>query len=314
MLVEYFNYFRHMSEKEKKILIAGGTGFVGNALIQHLTSLGYSIHVFAQKKYPNSKNVRYFQWNTAEGYIDEKAFEGVSIVINLTGANIGEKRWSSSRKRQIIESRVKSLELLYEYALRATKPIELLISSSAVGYYGAVTTDQVFTEESPNGSDFLADVCKKWEEAALRFENLDTQVILLRKGVVLGKEGGMYTKLKPLAQMGINIALGTGKQYLPWIDIRDVVYVYQFILENRMQTGIYNVCTSQHQTMNDFSNAFLHAFGKKKWLPNALGYVVKLLFGEMSKMLLEGSRVSNKKLLETGFEFRFGTLKKSLES
>lgn len=302
-----------MQKQKKKILIAGGTGFVGKALIAHLTKLGYSIHVLAQKKHPNSAQVRYFEWNTAEGFIDEQAFEGVSILINLVGANIGEKRWTASRKHLILGSRIKSLELLYHYIQKGNYPIELLISSSAVGYYGAVTTNQIFTEISPNGTDFLAEVCKKWEEAALKFENVNTKVVLLRKGVVLGKEGGMYQKLAPLAKKGINTSLGNGKQYLPWIDIRDLVCLYEFILKNESVTGIYNVCTSDHQTMNDFSNELLQSFGKKSFLPNAPRFLIQMLFGEMSKMLLEGSRVSNQKLLETGFKFQYNSLKKSLE-
>ncbi len=301
-----------MQKQKKKILIAGGTGFVGKALIPHLTKLGYSIHVLVKKKHPNSAHVCYFEWNTEKGFIDENAFEGVSILINLVGANIGEKRWTKSRKQLILESRIKSLELLYHYIQKGNYPIQLLISSSAVGYYGAVTTNQIFTENSPNGTDFLAEVCKKWEDAALKFENVNTKVVLLRKGVVLGKEGGMYQKLVPLAKNGINTSLGSGKQYLPWIDIRDLVSLYEFILENETVAGVYNVCTSEHQTMNDFSNAFLHSFGKKSFLPNAPRFLIQMLFGEMSKMLLEGSRVSNQKLLETGFQFEFETLKKSL--
>lgn len=301
-----------MQEQKKKILIAGGTGFVGKALISHLKMLGYSIHILAQKKQENSAQVHYFEWNTADGFIDEKAFDDVSILINLVGANIGEKRWTTKRKQLILDSRIKSLELLYHYIQKGNYPIELLISSSAVGYYGAVTTNQIFTENSPNGTDFLAEVCRKWEEAALKFENLNTKVVLLRKGVVLGKEGGMYQKLAPLAKKGFNTSLGSGKQYLPWIDIRDLASLYGFILKNESVKGIYNVCSSEHQTMNDFSNAFLHSFGKKSFLPNAPRFLIQMLFGEMSKMLLEASRVSNQKLLDTGFQFEFETLKKSL--
>ena len=301
-----------MQGLKKKILIAGGTGFVGKALIAHLTKLGYSVHVLSQKKHPDSAQVRYFEWNTSEGFIDENAFEDVSVLINLVGANIGEKRWTKSRKQLILDSRIKSLDLLYHYVERGNYPIELLISSSAVGYYGAITSNQIFTEDSPNGSDFLAEVCKRWEQSALKFETLNTKVVLLRKGVVLGKEGGMYHKLAPLAKKGINTSLGNGKQYLPWIDIKDLVSLYEFILKNESVKGIYNVCSSEHQTMNDFSNAFLHSFGKKSFLPNAPRFLIQMLFGEMSKMLLEASRVSNQKLLDTGFQFEFETLKKSL--
>jgi len=297
----------------KKILIAGGTGFVGKQLIPFLVEKGYSIHVLTRKPSANSsKNIRFFQWEIERQYIDKKAFEGVEILINLTGANIGEKRWTEQRKKEIIDSRINSIDVLYQYISENKFNINTFISSSAVGFYGAVTTDKTFVETSENGNDFLASVCQKWEDAALKFNDLGIRTIILRKGVILGKECGMVKKLSTLAKLGINVSLGSGKQYLPWIDIRDLVRLYDFILSNTQLKGIFNAVATEQITMSDLSKALLQAFGKKSFLPNAPAFVIRLLFGEMAVMLLEGSKVSNEKLKTTGFIFEFDTIGKSL--
>lgn len=297
----------------KKILIAGGTGFVGKQLIPFLVEKGYSIHVLSRKPSANStENICFFRWDIERQYIDKKAFEGVEILINLTGANIGEKRWTEQRKKEIIDSRINSIDVLYQYISENKFNINTFISSSAVGFYGAVTTDKTFVETSENGNDFLASVCQKWEDAALKFNDLGIRTIILRKGVILGKEGGMVKKLSPLAKLGINVSLGSGKQYLPWIDIRDLVRLYDFILSNTQLKGIFNAVATEQITMSDLSKALLQAFGKKSFLPNAPAFVIRLLFGEMAVMLLEGSKVSNEKLKTTGFIFEFDTIGKSL--
>lgn len=296
----------------KKILIAGGTGFVGKALIKHLINCGYMVNVLTRRSNINNpENIQYFEWNTENAFIDEKAFEGVSKIINLTGANISEKRWTEKRKVEIIESRTKSIDLLYNYVKTRNYSINTFISSSAVGYYGSVTIDEIFTEKSNNGSDFLASVCRKWEASALQFESLGVATVILRKGVILGKDGGMYQKLAPLAKLGINTSLGNGKQFLPWIDIRDLVRLYEFILKTKEINGVFNVVSSEHITMNDFSKVLLRSFGKTSFLPNAPAFLLKLLFGEMSVMLLKGSRVSNEKIKQTGFKFEYSSIEKT---
>ena len=201
-----------------------------------------------------------------------------------------------------------------QYILENKFNINTFISSSAVGFYGAVTTDKTFVETSESGNDFLASVCQKWEDAALKFNDLGIRTIILRKGIILGKEGGMVKKLSPLAKLGINISLGSGEQHLPWIDIRDLVRLYDFILSNTQLKGIYNAVATEQITMNNFSKRLLHSFGKKSFLPNVPSFLIRLRFGEMSVILLEGSKVSNEKLKTTGFIFEFDTLEKSLSS
>lgn len=298
----------------EKILIAGGTGFVGEFLIKHLLICGYTIHVLMRRSaIIQAKNVRYFRWDIEKGYIEKDAFDGVTKIINLTGVNITEKRWTEKRKVEILESRTKAIDVLYKYVATLAIRIDTFISSSATGYYGAVTTNEIFTETSVNGNDFLAFVCDQWEKAARQFESLGVTTVILRKGVVIGKGGGMYQKLAPLAKLGVNVSLGDGKQYLPWIDIRDLVSLYEFILQNDKIAGVFNVVSSQHITMNVFSKALLRSFGKGSFLPNAPAFLIKLLLGEMGIILLTGSRVDNEKLKKTGFRLAYDAIENALQ-
>lgn len=297
----------------KKIELAGGTGFLGKHLISFLTENKYELSVLTRRKFNDTPNVKYFQWDAEKGFIDDKAFENADTIINLTGANIGAKRWTEKRKKEIVNSRVDSANLLYHYVPKNRYPIKSFISASAVGYYCAVTTNQIFIEGSNNGNDFLASVCQKWENAAQRFENVDCRVAILRQGVVLGKGGNIYQKMMSLARKGFNPAVGSGRQYLPWIDVRDLVRLYSFVLKNEAIKGVFNAISSEPITMNKFAQKMSESIGKKSIIPNTPSFMFKLALGEMSSMVLEGSRVSNQKIKESGFTFLYDNLEKSLQ-
>jgi len=286
-----------------KILIAGGTGFIGNTLIPFLSQKGHELNILTRRERADVGNMHYYQWDVEKGYLDLHALDGVDAVLNMTGANIGEKHWTADRKYEILNSRVKPLELLLKCILESGNRIEVLISSSAVGYYGAVTRECVFTEKDSNGTDFPAYVCRLWEEAAGKFKEVADRVVILRKGVVIGKDGGIYLKLKPLASLGISVALGSGKQYFPWVCMDDLIRIYNHILENGEINGVFNVVANEHLTMNEFSEKMLHSFNRRKLLPNIPEWIIKVLFQERSQMLLQGSKVSNEKITSTGFDF-----------
>lgn len=299
--------------KTNKILIAGATGFVGKNLIDYLLSKGFFVNALTRKKQLDKiENLSYFQWDISKSYIDENAFKDVDTIINLTGANIGKKRWTKQRKQELVVSRIEAINLLFDTVVNTKTPITTFISSSAVGYYGATTTSETFTEESSKGIDFLAEVCEKWEESAMQFKKLNIRTVILRKGVIIGKGGGIYQKLAPLAKYGINTALGNGRQFLPWMDIRDLVRLYEFFINNSTLSGVYNAVASEHITMNEFSKALLQSFGKRSFLPNVPKFIIQLVFGELSKMLLEGSKISNEKLKSTQFIFEHEKLENSL--
>lgn len=296
-----------------RILIAGGTGFVGQKLVQFLAENDFNLSVLTRKNIQSSfKNVQYYKWDIIREEIDLSAFDNVDTIINLTGVNIGEKRWTRKRKKEIIDSRVNAIQLLYKYVVNYKIPIHTFISSSAVGFYGAVTSeDVIFDEGSPNGNDFLGMVCREWEISAQLFAEIKSRVIILRKGIVLGK-GGVYQKMAPLAKWGINTSLGSGQQYMPWIDINDLIQLYSFLLENRNLEGVFNAVSTEYITMNDFSKSLLRSFNRKSFLPNIPAFIVRALFGEMALMLLEGTRVSNEKIKDVGFCFQNEYLLESL--
>lgn len=295
-----------------KILIAGGTGFVGKALISFLVTKGYEVHALTRRQLAPTKGVTYFKWDIAKQEIDLNAFSEVDTIINMTGANISEKRWSDDRKKVIINSRVQSLELLHQAVYENDFKIKRIISSSAVGYYGAVTNQHIYTEEDKKGDDFLAEVCEQWESAAMAFENLGSQVVILRKGVIIG-HGGMYEKLSGIAKYGINPALGSGKQYIAWIAMNDLLELYGCILEKENMHGVFNAVSSHDMTMNDLSKAILGALGKRKITPNAPGFIIKLMFGELSTMMLKGSRASSQKVNALGCNRKDETIEQVIQ-
>jgi len=286
-----------------KVLIAGGTGFIGRTLIPFLVKKGNEVNVLTRKTMTDGENIHYYQWNVDQGFIDSRAFDGVDALINMTGANIGEKRWTVDRKNEILNSRVKPLNFLLKAIIESGNKIKVLISSSAVGYYGSVTTNHVFTEEDKNGTDFPAYVCRLWEDAALKFRDVADRVVILRKGLVIGPDGGIYQKLKPLAKLGLNVALGNGKQYFPLVCINDLNNVYDHILMHNEIDGVFNIVSNENITMNEFSDKMLQSFSRTRLFPNIPAWVVKMLFHERSQMLLQGSKVSNGKIMSTGFDF-----------
>jgi uncharacterized protein (TIGR01777 family) len=297
-----------------RILIAGGTGFIGKELVAKLVDLGYHVHLLTRNaNRVSSANITYFLWNIDEDYIDTKAFENVTTIINLTGANISEKRWTTERKLEIINSRIKPLELIYKYVYNNKNTVKQLISSSAVGYYGAYTTDEIYTEDSSSGDDFIASVCKLWESKALAFNALGIATVILRKGVVIGFNDGIYKKVAPFSKRGLSISVGKGNHYLPWIDIRDLVNLYLYFIYNPDKKGVYNTVSNEYCTMNNFSDALLKSFHKQKITPNIPQFLLKVALGEMAVMLLEGSRISNTKLLDIGFQFTYKTIDESVQ-
>lgn len=291
----------------KTILIAGGSGFVGKELIKLLWCDGHTIHILTRSKNPSVRNkdkILFFHWDPQNNDIDLNAYQNVDIIINLSGANIGEKRWTTERKKQLIDSRILSTRLLFETAKKNNLKIEKIISSSAVGYYGMKTSNEIFTELSPAGNDFLAGICIVWEKEALRFAEIGTKVVILRKGIVIGN-GGAYTKLASLARLGINTSLGSGKQQMPWIDIADLANIYKFAIENSSFSGIFNAVASEMITMKSMAKYLAKSIKRPILTPPAPAFILKILLGEMANMLLEGSAVSNEKIKQAGFQFQY---------
>jgi uncharacterized protein (TIGR01777 family) len=287
------------------ILITGGTGLVGQLLANKLSAKNYTVRILTR----TPKNENEFAWDIAKNYIDEKAFLNVDYIIHLAGAGIADKPWTTKRKQEIIDSRTTSTRLLLNKVQEFKTPLKGFISASAIGYYGAITSDKNFTETDASANDFLGNVCQLWENSVLEFDKIAIPTTILRLGIVLSKNGGALEKMKN----PIITPIASGKQYLPWIHIEDVTDLFMFAIENNIK-GIYNAVAPEEQTSYSFSK-LLATKTKKLFLPFGVPtFLLKLIFGEMSIILTTGSRVSSNKIKEAGFQFSHKKLENSLDS
>ncbi|REH50614.1 hypothetical protein C7448_104226 [Tenacibaculum gallaicum] len=286
------------------ILITGGTGLIGKELTKKLTSEGHVVNILTRT--PKKDNE--FRWNVEESFIDKDAFTNVNYIIHLAGAGIADKRWTNNRKKELIDSRVKTANLLFNKTQEYQIPLKKIISASGVGYYGAVTSDKVFTEKDKPENDFISKICIKWEEAAHQFEQIDIPVTILRTGIVLSKKGGALQKMNTPLFLS---ALGNGKQYMPWIHIDDLCNLYIKAIEDKNFTGVFNAIAPEHQTNENFTKILGSVINKLVLPMNAPSFILKTALGEMAYILLKGSKVSSEKTSNT-YNFIFPNLKTAL--
>ena len=288
-----------------KILITGGTGLIGKALQKTLVKKGHEIVVLTR----NPKENHHFKWDISKGIIDEKAFDNVDYIIHLAGAGIADKKWTTARKKVLIDSRVESINLLYKYVQKLNIPLKKFISASGIGFYGAKTTETIFEEHYKPADDFIAEICIKWENAVKPFEQLNIPFTILRTGIVLSDKGGALAKMNTPLFLS---ALGSGKQYMPWIHIEDMINLYIKSIEELDFTGIFNAVAPEHQTNASFT-ATLGKVLKKPVTPfNVPSFVLKIILGELSNILLKGSRISSEKITSK-YNFKYPNLKSSLQ-
>lgn len=297
----------------KTVLVTGASGLIGRQLCEKLMEKGYTVRALT-RNISERTPYRQYLWHLPQGFIDEKVFRDLDYIVHLAGANISDGRWTPQRREDIIRSREDSAELLFD-GLRITKStIKAFISSSAVGYYGAVTSDHIYTESDAPANDFIGEVCQKWEAVADKFQNEGIRTVKLRTGVVLSKKGGALPKLAKPVKFGIGSGLGTGKQYMPWIHIDDIVDMYIQAIENDNMKGVYNAVAPEHITNRKLVKQIGKALRRPVIFPNVPGFLLKWIFGEMSVIILEGSRISAEKIEKTGFQFKYPTVQEALKN
>ena len=287
-----------------KILISGGTGLVGKQLRKLLESSGYEVNVLTR----SPKKQGEFIWNIDKRTIDKNAFIGVTHIIHLAGAGIADKRWTKKRKQEIIDSRVKSANLLFEYVLKLNIKLKGFISASGIGYYGANKSTKEFSEESLPYKDYIAKVCILWEGAAKQFEKLNIPVTILRTGIVLSNKGGALTKMNTPIFIA---ALGGGEQYFPWIHINDLCQIYMKCINNKYSVT-FNSVANDIQTNNSFSASLAKMTGKMLSPLNVPSFILRILLGEMSVILLYGNKISSEKIASF-YQFEYSNLKNALK-
>lgn len=294
-----------------KVLITGGSGLVGMHLTKSLLAKRVEVvHLTRQK---NSKaGVKTYVWDYTKNYLEQGALDNVTHIVHLAGAGIADKPWTMSRKREIVKSRVLTARLLLDKVIEQAIPLKKFISASGIGYYGAITSKEILKENDSRGSDFVSECCVQWEIQALAFESL-CQVSVIRTGIVLAKNDGALAKLESTIKRGLGAPIGSGKQYMPWIHIDDLTNVYEKALFDTSFNGIFNAVSSEHVNNKQFMEELALALRKKIRLPKVPAFMMNLIFGEMAEILLQGTRVSNQKLLESGYKFKYDLLEDALQ-
>jgi uncharacterized protein (TIGR01777 family) len=290
-----------------RILITGGTGFVGGALKQFLLTQGHEVVIL-------SRSGGDFQWDVSYGYVDPAAFEGVDAIVHLAGAGIADERWSAARKRELINSRVRSTAVLYQALSTIPHSIKTVVSASAIGFYGADTGEQECKETSPVGSDFLADCTKQWEEAVDQIATLGIRLAKVRIGLVMGASGGIFPVISKPIRYGVGANLGSGKQWQSWIHINDLVRIFNELLINSSLFGVYNGVGPGPIRAGKMNKQIAKALHRPFFLPSIPGFLLRLVLGEMACLVLGGSRVSSAKLeKDASFSFTFVRFEEALK-
>ncbi|MFI5361548.1 MAG: TIGR01777 family oxidoreductase [Elusimicrobiota bacterium] len=288
------------------VVIAGGTGFIGGALVDALLARGDKPLLLtrdsqaARARWGAKVAVALWDGREAENWVD-----GADAVVNFSGASIASGRWTPERKLVLIKSRLESTRALVAGMNRAAKRPKVLVNASAVGYYGSAPGG-LSTEDSEQGRDFLAALCGQWEREALAAEPLGARVVLARFGVVLEEGGGALAKMAPPFKLFAGGPLGSGLQGFPWIHRDDVVGGILFALDHEKLSGAVNFAAPGTANNREFSSALGRALGRPSWAP-APAFALKLILGEMADMLLGGQTAPPKKLLAAGYKFKYET-------
>ncbi len=298
-----------------KIIVAGGSGFVGKALLAKLMGQGHSIVVLSrsqQRSLDNHANLQVVIWDAKTQGPWSKEIDGADAIINLTGESVASKRWTPEQKERIVASRLESTRAIVDAIRSAQKRPECLVNASAAGFYGDVPESDV-DESAAKGQGFLSDTCERWEQEALKATELGVRVVILRIGVVLAKGGGALEKMIFPFKFFAGGPLGSGRQWFPWVHRDDLVEAAIFAATNRSLKGPINVAAPESVRMVDFCRELGKAMNRPSWAP-VPDFALKFLLGEMSTMLLEGQKMKPRRLEETGFKFLYPELQPALES
>jgi len=298
----------------KRVIITGGSGLIGQALAADLLKDGYEVIVLSRNAQRRGANLpsgmRFEQWDgtSAQGW--GHLVEQGAAIVNLAGENIGERRWTETRKQAIIESRLRAGKAVSEAVAQARNKPGVVIQASAIGYYGA-HTDEILTEKSPPVDDFMSRICQQWEPATAPVEQAGVRRVVVRSGVVLSRQGGAFPRMIMPFNFFAGGPLGSGKQWISWIHVRDEVAGLRFLIDNPNASGVYNL-TSPYPLKNvDFERAIGGVMRRPAIIPTP-AFAIRLLFGEMAITVLEGQRVVPERLEKEGFLFNYPRIEEAL--
>ncbi|OQP53704.1 TIGR01777 family oxidoreductase [Niastella populi] len=303
------------------ILITGGTGTIGKALSKFLTGQQHQVIILTrslQRSGTGTPGVSYAAWDPAQKSIDIDALQKADYIINLAGAGVADKRWTKKRKKEIVDSRVQSGELLVKALQENTNKVKAVISSSGIGFYGddkkRSTSQPYFKESDPPSDDFLGDTCVKWENAIKPVTALNKRLVIFRTGIVLSNDGGAFTEFKKPIRAGIAPIFGSGDQVTSWIHIDDVCRMFLYAIANESIKGEYNVVAPQPVTNRNLMLTLAKKIKGRFHIPIYVpSFMLKLILGELSIEILKSAKVSCHKITDSGFQFVFPTLEVAVD-
>jgi uncharacterized protein (TIGR01777 family) len=311
----------------KTVLITGGTGLVGKALIRALLEKGYGVIVMGRGPFDHSDNNRdmvtkdvngldFAKWNVEKQEIDATAIAKADYIVHLAGAGVADKRWTTKRKKEIVDSRVKSGELLVNSLTTIPNKVKAVVSASAIGWYGAdgINPGRKFVESDEAANDFLGQTCKQWEESIEPVAALGKRLVKLRIGIVLSTEGGALKEFMRPLKFGVASVLGSGKQIISWIHIDDLVNIFITSIQREDINGVYNAVAPSPVSNKELILTLAKA-RNKFYIPVPVpSFVLKLMLGEMSIEILKSAAVSSAKAEKAGFTFQYGDIKSAMKS
>ncbi|MEJ2690255.1 MAG: TIGR01777 family oxidoreductase [Deltaproteobacteria bacterium] len=298
-----------------RICITGGTGFIGRALRRHLLAAGHSLTLISRRSHTSGQdsNITYLKADPTVAGSWEKKLVAHDAVINLAGASIF-RPWTTANQRKIIDSRLLTTGNIADALICHPGKCKVLLSASAVGYYGFEDKGDILREDHAPGEDFLAELAKRWEDEATRAEAAGVRVARCRFAVVLGAGGGALAKMLPAFRLGLGSALGTGRQPFPWIHLDDLCRALLFLLEHEELDGPFNFAAPQAVTNYEFSMELSRVLKRPHWLPALPTFLLTLFHGEMATMILHGQKVVPARLLDSGFHFSYPELRPALKA
>lgn len=284
---------------------------LGSAITKKLISENISVVHLTRNK-SSKHDIKNYEWDWEKNKIDNTCFEGVTDIIHLAGAGIAEKPWTTKRKKEIVKSRVLTARLIFERLKELNHTLNSFISASGVGYYGAITNNKTYKETDSSHPDFISDCCVQWENAVDQFSEI-TRTTKMRLGIILDKNDGAVAKIAGIIKKNIGAPIGSGKQFMPWIHLDDAVGLFLHALKNKSISGTYNAVASEHTNNKFFTETLAEKLNKKLRLPNVPSFILKLIYGELADILLEGVKVDNEKIITSGYSFKHNKLSEALE-
>jgi len=299
------------------VVITGGTGLIGSAITKHLLVKGYKVIILTRspEKYRVSPGLSYAKWNIQEQIIAPHAISEADYIIHLAGAGVAAKRWTSKRKKEIVESRTKSSALIVKALRETPNKVQAVVSASAIGWYGeGEDRSKPFVETDVAASDFLGSTCKEWEASIEPVVSLGKRLVIFRTGIVMSNEGGALKEFKKPLHFGVAGILGSGKQVISWIHIDDLVRLYTRAIENNKMVGIYNAVSPHPVTNKNLTLQLAKRVRGKFYVPVFVpAFILKLILGEMSVEVLKSAVVSCCKIEREGYVFLYPSFKSVLQ-